>query len=80
MEKLKGLKTLKIKGMSFFLLCLTNIHRHEDPAENEPGPGNIKNHKYPFKFLRSFLGDDCRRTGEVQRVKETIWRIFQKKD
>jgi hypothetical protein len=52
----------------------------ENPERKEPGPGSIKkNHKYPFKFLRSFLADDGRRTGEVWRVKETIWRIFQKR-
>jgi hypothetical protein len=46
----KGLKILKIKGMSFFLLCLTNIHRHEDPMENEPGLDGIKTISIPLNF------------------------------
>ncbi len=47
--------------------------------ERKPGLSSIKNHKYPFKFLRSFLDEGRCGTGTEWKVGETIWRIFQKK-
>jgi hypothetical protein len=48
--KTKNLKILKIKGMKFFLLCLTNPYRHRDPTESEPGLDGIKTISIPLNF------------------------------
>jgi hypothetical protein len=47
-KKTKGLKILKLKGMSFFLSA--NPYRHGDPAENEPGSDSIKTISIPLNF------------------------------
>jgi hypothetical protein len=62
-----------------FLLCSTKFYKNGDPEKKEPGPRQHKNHKYPFKFLRSFLGEVCCSTGTEQRVEGIIWRIFLRK-
>jgi hypothetical protein len=53
-EKAKGLKTLKNKRDGLFAMFKILIG-----TEDQKGvwTGQPKNHKYPFKFLRSFLRD-----------------------
>jgi hypothetical protein len=78
-EMTKGLRNLKIKRDEI-VFAVFNKSLQALKSSGEGAWAKLhKNHKYPFKFLRPFLGDGCRRTGEVQRAKETIWRFFQKK-